>query len=119
MNDAEEDEIIERYVEDCEAHGPERLWVNYQVDRMRRLALEFPCLADAPGVRPWDAEALDRWAANPVSHGERVTAQFLLAVWSPETPWQSGRFDLMEALRLWSPSYREVFLAWANNPWWP
>ena len=42
MDDADEDEVTRRYVEDCEAQGPERLWVNYQVDRVRRLALAFP-----------------------------------------------------------------------------
>jgi hypothetical protein len=30
-----------------------------------------------------------------------------------------GRFDLMEALRAWTPSHRDSFLRWAANPWWP
>lgn len=50
---------------------------------------------------------------------ERVTAQFLLAVWDPSATWQAGRFDLMEALNQWPPSHRGPFVRWAANPWWP
>jgi hypothetical protein len=88
-------------------------------EKMTAFAGGFPCLRNAVGVNPWDAEDLDRWAAGPVSHGERVTAQFLLAVWSPEDEWRSGRFDLMEALRLWDPLHHRAFLKWAAEPWWP
>jgi hypothetical protein len=62
---------------------------------------------------------LDVWAANPVSHGERVTGQFILAVWDSSTDWQAGRFDLMEALKVWPDSHREPFLKWVADPWWP
>jgi hypothetical protein len=48
-----------------------------------------------------------------------VTAQFLLAVWSPDDAWESGRFDLMEALREWDEQHRQAFLKWAAHPWWP
>jgi hypothetical protein len=75
---------------------------------------------EAAGVKPWDANALDRWAADtPVSHGELVTAQFLLAVWDPVSAWQDGRFDLMEAVRVWDDRHWAAFLAWAGDPWWP
>lgn len=88
-------------------------------ERMSDLARSFPCLREAPGVEPFDAKALDRWAAGPVSHGERVSAQFLLAVWDPSNGWTCGRFDLMEALNLWPPSHRGPFVRWVANPWWP
>lgn len=86
---------------------------------MTELARSFPCLKNAPGVDPWDPAALDRWAAGPASHGERVTASFVLAVWDSSTDWACGRFDLMEALNVWPPSHRDPFLRWAASPWWP
>jgi len=87
--------------------------------RMTELARSFPCLRDAPGVDPWDPQALDRWAVGPASHGERVAASFLLAVWDSSTDWTCGRFDLMEALNVWPESHRVPFLQWACDPWWP
>jgi hypothetical protein len=70
-------------------------------------------------VEPFEPEELNRWAAGPASHGERVTACFILAVWDPTIEWEAGRFDVMEALRVWSPSHRQPFLEWAADPWWP
>ena len=87
--------------------------------RMTAFALTFHSMRYALGVEPWDAVELDTWANGPRSHGERVAAQFLLAVWDPSTDWQCGRFDLMEALRIWDESHHKAFLAWARDPWWP
>lgn len=87
--------------------------------RIRLLCQTFPGLWSAPGVRPWDALALDEWAAsgNP-SHGERCAAQFALAVWNPDEPWRSGKFDVMEALHVWDLHHHRAFLDWAADPWW-
>jgi hypothetical protein len=89
--------------------------------QIRRLAYSFPSVRTFyDGVRPWDAIELDEWAASPIpSHGARVTAQFILAVWDPNHEWKSGRFDLMEALRVWDAEHHEAFLKWAKAPWWP
>ena len=87
--------------------------------RMARFAESFPCLRGAPGVSPWEALELDRWAAGPVSHGEQVTASFVLTVWDSSNAWQAGRFDLMDALRVWDPTHHGAFLQWAAAPWWP
>lgn len=88
--------------------------------RMAAFARTFPSTAKAAGVAVWDATALDRWAAGtPLAHGELVTARFLLAVWEPGQAWESGRFDLMDALRVWDHRHRAAFLAWADDPWWP
>lgn len=87
--------------------------------QMTKFARTFPCLRKAAGIEPWDSLALDRWACGPISDGERVTAQFLLAVWDAGGQWNSGQVDLMGALRLWDPPHREAFLAWASDPWWP
>lgn len=91
--------------------------------RMATFALTFPCMKGKPGVKDalpaWDAEAVDQWAAGGVaSHGERVTAQFLLAVWNPDHPWKAEKFDLMEALRVWDERHHAAFLRWAERPWW-
>src|SRR5262245_22860451 len=89
--------------------------------RITQLARTFPSLKrvfDDP--KPFDAPAFDCWASDELSHGERATAQFILAVWDPNyDDWQSGRFDVMEALRVWDEQHRAAFLEWAKDPWWP
>jgi len=87
--------------------------------RMTKLAQNFPSMEGAPGVDPWDAAELNRWAAGPASHGERLAARFLLAVWAPGTEWEAGRFDVVEAFGVWDQQHREAFLKWARDPWWP
>ena len=88
-------------------------------DKMTELAETFPCLRGAPGVSPWAPAELGRWAAGPASHGERATANFVLAVWDGSAGSEAGGFDLMEALRVWPPDHRGPFLKWASDPWWP
>lgn len=86
---------------------------------IRLLAQSFPCLWNAPGIRPWVPLEFDEWASSgSPSHGEVCTARFLLAVWDPNNNWKSGRFDLMDSLRNWDPLHRQAFLEWASNPWW-
>ena len=88
--------------------------------KMAAFARTFLSTSQAPGVLLWDANTLDRWAAEtPASHGELLTARFLLAVWDPENEWRCGRFDVMEALRVSDARHRAAFLAWARDPWWP
>ncbi|MFO0840906.1 MAG: hypothetical protein U0797_00720 [Gemmataceae bacterium] len=88
--------------------------------KMTALALTFPSMAKASGVRFWDAIVLNHWVAEtPLSPGEVATARFLLAVWDPVHGWRPGRFDLMEAVRVWDPAHRSAFLAWVGDPWWP
>jgi hypothetical protein len=87
--------------------------------RIRLLAQSFPGLWNAPGVLPWNAQALDEWAASgKPSHGERCAAQLVLAVWNPDERWKSGRFDVMDALSVWDRPHRKAFLTWAAAPWW-
>jgi hypothetical protein len=91
--------------------------------KMSDFALSFPCLRRADGVSPWDALRLDEWATDSRSHGERCTAQFVLAIWSgtpaSECQWKVGPFDLLEALRVWDEDHHRAFLSWARAPWWP
>jgi hypothetical protein len=88
--------------------------------RIQHLAKSFPCLQGAPGISPWQPIKLDDWAASgKPSHGEIVTAQFLLAVWNSGDEWKAGRFDLMEALAVCDLSHHRAFLHWAIDPWWP
>jgi hypothetical protein len=88
-------------------------------ERIAELARTFPSLAGAPGVKPWEPETLDSWAATVASSGERHAARFILAVWDPGYVWDCGRFDLMEALAAWDEAHRRALLAWAAEPWWP
>lgn len=88
-------------------------------DRMTALAQSFPCLMNAWGIEPFEPEELNRWAASGLSHGQRTTACFILNVWDGSTEWEAGRFDVMEAFRVWDPSHHAAFLEWAKDPWWP
>ncbi|MEQ1828111.1 MAG: hypothetical protein ABL921_19280, partial [Pirellula sp.] len=64
------------------------------------LAQTLLCLWNAPSIRPWDALALDEWAASgSLSHGEICSVRFLLGVWDQDNEWQCGKFDALEALR--------------------
>lgn len=88
--------------------------------KMTTLAYSFQSMARAPHVKLWDANSFDRWAnETSLSHGELVTAQFLLTVWEPNNSWLCGTFDMMDALRVWDTPHRAAFLAWASDPWWP
>ena len=94
----------------AEPHTPE--------GKMAELSRSFPSRAKASGIHVWHANTLDRWASEtPLSLGELVTARFLLAVWDPYHPWACGRFDVMEAIRVWDEPHRAAFLAWARDPW--
>jgi hypothetical protein len=86
--------------------------------RHTKFAQTFPCLRNAPGVSPWEPHELNLWATRGVSHGEKVTARFVLAVWDRHTEWECGKPDLMEALGVWDLAHRQAFLAWAADPWW-
>lgn len=88
-------------------------------ERIADFAEQFPSLRLASGVRPWDADVFDVWAAGAnLPHGTRCTARFVLAVWDPNHQWRAGAFDLMEALRVWDERHHRSFLAWAEAPWW-
>jgi hypothetical protein len=92
---------------------------NHREVKIAQLARTFPCLRNAPGIEPWNANWLDDWAASGgPSHGEKCSARFILAVWNPDRGRHSSKFDLMEALRIWDIQSHNAFLAWASDPWW-
>jgi hypothetical protein len=83
------------------------------------LADTFPSLERAPGVHPWDALKVEKWAVSGgPSHGELCAARFILAVWNQYDEWRCGPFDVMDALRVWDLPHRKAFLDWAADPWW-
>lgn len=87
-------------------------------DDLAALVESFPTLRRAPGVRPFDAEALDAWASGPApSSGAFHAARLILAVYNNRAPWQCGRFDVVEAMSTWDAAHRRAFLAWAQAPW--
>ena len=61
---------------------------------------------------------LERLEANMStwSHGERLMAQFMVAVWFGEN--RLG-FDLVEAASALDPEYRVTVADWIKNPFWP
>jgi hypothetical protein len=85
---------------------------------MSTLAQTFPCLRNAPGIDPWDVNKLDEWASTPwPSHVEKCAAQFVLAVWNPDFKWKCGKFDIMEAMKVWDSATYNAYLVWAADPW--
>lgn len=87
-------------------------------ERMAALAEAFPALEGAPGVRPWDAVELDRWAAGPVPSGGAVlAAQFVLQVYNWTACWSCGPFCLGRAIAVWDEGQRAAFAAYARDPW--
>lgn len=68
------------------------------------------------GIPPYQRAQL--LGSTSLSHGEKCTAQFVLAVWNPDEGWKSGKFNLMEALRAWDDANHKAFLVWAADPWW-
>lgn len=98
------------------------------------LAVLFPSLRRAPGMRPWNVDKFLHWAASGVlSHGEVLAAKFVLAVWNPSTDWEGiarekglleddehfTRFDLFEAMNVWDQEHRSAALTWIERPFFP
>ncbi len=79
----------------------------------------FPCLA---GMRivpsEWNADEFDLRSLK-FSSGERNAAQFVLSVWNPNTKWQCGQFDLVEAAARLDDTHRNAITQWLQKPWWP
>jgi hypothetical protein len=92
---------------------------------MIALARTFPTLEAFDFEGHWDAEAFDLYDWHEKGAAAQHAARFVLSVWSGKShdedacPWDSGSFDVMEALKCWDVRHREAFLAWARNPWWP
>lgn len=80
---------------------------------MLALAQTFPSYRH---LASWDAKAVDRHAAHGASHGEKVTARFLLSVWNQWDEHAAGRFDLFEAMRVWDEEHLNAFRAWVLDP---
>ncbi len=84
--------------------------------RIRGLAWSFPALKKAPGVDPWDAMLLDRWAeSGSASSGERQAARFILCVWNRHE-W-GNKFFMSDALNTWDDKNLKAFQGWVAAPW--
>jgi hypothetical protein len=101
-------------------------WPKDTKQAMTILALMFPTLRDADGIRPWDPEKLISWLNGPApGSGARSAGRFVLGVWNSSTDWTEhglappGRFDLFEALAVWDDTHREALQAWVSAPFWP
>jgi hypothetical protein len=90
-----------------------------QEQKMAAFASQFPALRGKPGVHPWDAKKLQRWASTVASSGERHCAVFCLNVWNPYHKWRAGRFNLVDACGVLDAGNREPILKWIANPWFP
>ena len=84
--------------------------------RIRNLAWSFKALKNAPGVDPWNALELDRWAeSGTTSSGERQAARFVLSVWNRHD-W-GKKFNMADAVNVWDEKNLKAFQAWVNDPW--
>jgi hypothetical protein len=86
---------------------------------IQQLALSFPTLQRANGIRPWHAGKLDRWAARVTDDQAQHAAQFVLSVWNSGALWECGRFSVVDALAFWDDAHHEAFWLWTTDPWWP
>ena len=84
------------------------------LDRIQALALSFPCLARAEGVKPFDPDRLKRWSSR-ASSGEVHAVLFVLAVYTGGRA--SPPFLVLDALGVWDDGQRKAFQAWAAEPW--
>ena len=50
------------------------------------------------------------------SHGERIMAQFLVAVWTGQN---TLGFDVFDAAAVLDPELRAAVADWINDPFWP
>jgi hypothetical protein len=75
----------------------------------------FPSLSGMPGVHPWMPKLLDHFLQQ-VPPSERHAGLLLLSIWQPGTRWASGQFDVVCALRDWSPADREAFVSYVKRP---
>ena len=90
--------------------------------RLTLLARSFPTLTEGvPGIDPWDALVLDRWASTDpaVTSGSLAAARFLLHVWNDQTDWQSGRFSFREAYGAWDGNHWAAMLEFLKTPTFP
>lgn len=104
-------------------------WGKTGGEAILKLARSFSSLAN---LERWDSLALLRTLPT-ASHGERLSAQFVLGVWNPYTDWAKvaraerikgdraafGRFDLIEAIGVWDPAHVEAAMAWMRQPFYP
>jgi hypothetical protein len=86
-----------------------------------------------PGAAPWDAELVLQWLCRgSQSHGEALTARFLLGVWNSHADWvheaaslgyvmpaAAKRFDVIEAAGVWDAAHLAAFASWAREPFFP
>lgn len=74
-------------------------------------------LASTPGIEPFDAMALFKWAQKGrCSSGEKLAALFVLTAFNPEV--YGRRFNFGEAIRVWDRDHRAVLSAFILDPHW-
>ena len=91
----------------------QRLTEDEKREWMLALARTFPSHAR---LEAWNPEKVNQRAMRGASHGEKVTARFLLSVWNQWETHEIGRFDLFEALQVWDPEHLAAFRAWMADP---
>jgi hypothetical protein len=84
--------------------------------RAEALAVTFPSLRDKPGISPFNADMLDRWANSVASSGERLAARFVLSVYNADHAWKCGPFCPATAVGSWDIAHWRAFQAWAVRP---
>jgi hypothetical protein len=98
-----------------------------------QLVKSFPSMKVVLGGRPWSANEVLRWVCSVGgSHGEVLTARFLLGVWNQQADWvaearelrlpspeAARRFDLLEAVAVWDVAHLTALRLWLAAPCFP
>lgn len=78
---------------------------------------DFFTLNEARKLTDFEPKKFDKWAVKQrFGSGATCCAQFVLFLWNPERKNQIGQFDLYRAMGTWDQFHRDVFLAWARDP---
>ena len=81
-------------------------------ERVPSLARRFPCLREAKGLSPFNAEEFHVWVASrPESSAAHHAGLFILNL-LPEGDWP--RFDAIRAISLFDDENRIIFANWAR-----
>jgi hypothetical protein len=98
------------------------------IARLERLALSFPTLRKAPGVKPWNEEQFETWvheqakrAGDAWEKDQKAAARaahaglFLLSL---VDRLGGPGFELALAMASWNEAHRDAFRAWVADPFW-
>lgn len=83
--------------------------------RLTSLARRFPCLKNAQGIEPWNAEVFYRWSLdqkklnNEIDNSLNHTCLFLLNLAEYK---KCEPFNILSASKVWEDADKQMFINW-------